>query len=325
MPVSEELQKTKPFPIQECVADNPQICYRITRNTYIEVSHDSGETWKIDWRAPTWRSDFFYRWVARIYSCRKFPDFFLADLIILSYGKDDFLVISSLGNQGIVTFQLSRGWEQIAVLNAVPSPEFVSMDNLDELPIITSFELVIWIIMSFVIAVYFNSKMKTLYRMGNSDLRIANRFEKWKNVGSFFLFPLLIISSWHIATNASINLFQGSAYLIITFLIELYRGVLFRWLPSNVSISLTVLLVMAFFLYLEKRLKKTIPKKFPYLSFTLFCVCSSFLLFLAGWLPFAFWALGWIPLYWLAFPLSFGLAIVVYLKALQALEKFSPD
>ncbi|HMU76099.1 MAG TPA: hypothetical protein PKD69_10050, partial [Elusimicrobiota bacterium] len=57
-------------------------------------------------------------------------------------------------------------------------------------------------------------------------------------------------------------------------------------------------------------------------SFTIYCACSSLLLFLAGWLPFAFWAFGWIPLYWPAFILSFGLAIVVYITALQTLEKF---
>jgi hypothetical protein len=73
---------------------------------------------------------------------------------------------------------------------------------------------------------------------------------------------------------------------------------------------------------LAKWLSKAVPKKFPHLLFTLFCIRSSLLLFLTGWLPFAFWAFGWIPLYWPAFFLSFGLAIAVYLKALQTLEKF---
>ncbi len=318
--VSEELQTSRTFPIQECVTNNPQTCYRITGDTYIEVSQDGGKTWKIAWRAPTWRSDYFHRWVVMIYSCRKFPDFSLNDLILLSYGKDDFLVIASLGNQGIVTFQPSRGWKQIAILNAEPSPPFISTENFDELPLITSFELVTWIIMSFVIAIKLTSSMKTRLRLEKSNQFLERG--KWKNIVAFFLLPFLILFFWHLATNASINLLQGIPYMIVTFLLLLYSGVLTRSVPGYIFISLTSLLIITFHLYLAKWLSKATPKKFQHLLFTLFGFCSSLLLFLAGWLPFAFWALGWIPIYWLAFILSFGLAIVVYIKALQTLEKF---
>ncbi|HNB54461.1 MAG TPA: hypothetical protein PK530_21120, partial [Anaerolineales bacterium] len=309
-------QEAKPFPILECVATNPQICYRITGNKFIETSQDKGQTWQIAWRAPVWRTDYYTRLVG-IRWCSEFPDFVPNDLIIVPNANNSYRVVAALGNQGLLTFVPTQGWEQIAVDEIEPLLPFVPLNQLDGLPFMTANELVVWAIMGFFIAVKINSTIILQLTNERAGQVTDSRNKISRNNFKFFLIPCLLLVFWQIAIMTPISLFEGLPYLLIVLVNGLYGGDLISWLPGNVAILITILLILVFFLYLEKRRRKSLPESFPHFSFTIYCACSSLLLFLAGWLPFAFWAFGWIPLYWPAFILSFGLAIVVYIKALQ--------
>lgn len=43
------------LPVIECVPDNDQVCYRIEGHEFVEISHDGGESWDIDWKIPLGR------------------------------------------------------------------------------------------------------------------------------------------------------------------------------------------------------------------------------------------------------------------------------
>lgn len=319
-PILTAFQETKPFPILVCVANNPQICYRITGNKFIETSQDKGQTWQIAWRAPVWRTDYYTRLVG-IRWCSEFPDFVPNDLIIVPNANNSYRVVAALGNQGLLTFVPTQGWEQIAVDEIEPLLPFVPLNQLDGLPYMTANELVVWVMMGVFIAIKLNSSLITQATMEEADRFTEIRNKKWKQTFLFLGLPFFLLLFLQILI-LPIDVLEEVIYLFIALLSALYTGDLIQWLPGYVAALITLLLIWAFFLKLEKQRRETLPASFSHSSFTFYCACYAILLFLAGWLPFAFWAFGWIPFYWLAFTLSFGLAIVVYIKALQTLEKF---
>ena len=319
-PILTAFQETKPFPILECVTTNPQVCYRITGNTFIETTQDKGQTWQIAWRAPTWRTDYYTRLVGNSW-CRDFPDFVPNDLIIVPNANNSYRVVAALGNQGLLTFDPVKGWEQIAVDEIEPLLPFVPLNQLDGLPFMTANELVVWVMMGFSIAIKLNSNLISQSTMEKSGRFTEIRNKKWKQTFLFLGIPFFLLLFLQILI-LPIDVLEEVVYLFIALLSALYTGDLIQWLPGYVAALITLLLIWAFFLKLEKQRRETLPSSFSHSSFTFYCAGYAILFFLAGWLPFAFWALGWIPLYWPAFFLSFGLAAVVYFKALQTLEKF---
>lgn len=261
-------QQPKSFPIQECVPSNPQICYRTTGDTNIQISHDSGKTWEISWRAPIWRTDYYTRLVG-IRWCSEFPDFIPNDLIILPKENNHYLVVAALGNQGLLSYYPFKGWEQIAVDEAEPLLSSVPLSELDRLPFITSNELVVWAIMGFVLTVHLNSSLISHLKSNKADQHRVSKSRRWKNTSKFFLAPFILIVLWEVAIMTPLNLFEGIPYLIIIIITALYGGDLVDWLPGYVAILMTLVLIIVFFLYLEKRRRKVITEGFPHLLFTL--------------------------------------------------------
>ncbi len=317
--VTESIQQTKPFPIQECVPGKSQLCYRITGDTKIEFSNNGGETWKTVWRAPTWRTDYYNRLLNFPLSCElHLPDFIPVDLTILSLKNGEYFLVAALGNQGLVTYQPSMGWSQLAVMEADPHPSSVQWDELITLPVVIPVETILWIVIGFLTPHSLLSKWKSF---GQSDLQ---KTKKNKLAFSFLIWPFILLLIWHLVSDfAELELEVYPPYLIFILLVVFLGGDEMGFY-SLVGILGALGLFYANYRSITTRIEREFTGNFA-TQFRTICLRSSLLLFLAGWLPFAFWALGWIPLFWLAFLLSFGLAIVVYLKALQAVEKFSPN
>lgn len=315
--VTEAFQQTKPFPIQECVPGNSQLCYRITGDTKIEFSKNNRETWKTAWRAPTWRTDYYNRLLNFPLSCElHLPDFIPTDLAILSLENGEYLLVAALGNQGLVAYQPSIGWSQLAVMEVDPHPSSVQWGELIALPIVIPVETILWVVLGFVTPHSLILKWRSYIQL---DIK-----KTWRKKLSFIIWPFILLLIWHLVSDyKELELEVYPPYLIFIVLVLFFSGFEIGFY-SVLAILGALGIFFGNFRWITTRISRELKGDLA-TRFRSICLLSSLLLFLAGWLPFAFWALGWIPVYWLALLLSFGLAIAVYVKALQALEKFSPN
>lgn len=118
----ELIDKIKPlvsaqeFPLIACDPNDTSTCYRIEAVDSVEISNDSGSTWKTAWQIPVDRRTFVERKRTGSLPIKTY------DMIILHQeGKSVLLV--ALGSEGILRRELPEGpWQRSSAGDAYPTP-----------------------------------------------------------------------------------------------------------------------------------------------------------------------------------------------------------
>ncbi|MCP4422378.1 MAG: hypothetical protein GY805_37695, partial [Chloroflexi bacterium] len=295
-------QQSVSFPLERCVPKNPNTCYRIEGKSKIDFSLDGKQSWRTGWRAPTWRTEYFNRLLTA--SCTEFPDFAPIDLTILPLENGDYLVIATLGNQGIVTYHPAVGWQQQPVLDAEPTPTAVPPSEIDSLLAVISFESIFWTLMIFIIPIRLTSSLASKPFQDKTKFASSFAFSTglaffvWQWI--FLPFSLIALPTLIIVLFFHTVMFsgEGGVYAYLGFLLSAWLLVVYyRWLKKRIS----------------NNVGDTERTSLPPWSYISKGLVTAFL----GWLPFALWAWEVIPNHWIAVGISVAASSLYYWQSIH--------
>lgn len=280
--------------ITSCASDDLQVCYRLTGESYVEISTDGGATWKINWHMPAGRHLYMIRYPDFADLVGVEPDLIPYDLAILE-NSAGLVVLVAYGNQGVLVKSPTGEWERYPVLTATegirpatPIPYWaVDFESAWQ----TLFSETIWI---FLLAFCCLTLFATLswLRIIQKAPRVKPSLKGWLTVGAvltglvFVLLVWLFILSHRSGTPSE---WQGIDSLLAYVCL----------LP--VVIGSVVLLIFTF----------TLPNHIAAWLSGLLALALALIFFALTWLPFGLWAWGIFPYYWQALIVAAILAALV--------------
>ena len=104
-----------PGPLEACVAQAQEVCYRLNGQPSVEISTDSGKSWQVDWQIPSGSQDYMKRLPEMEMLENVNPDIIPYDLAILET-EAGHVVLVAYGNQGVLVKSTDGAWSRVAVL-----------------------------------------------------------------------------------------------------------------------------------------------------------------------------------------------------------------
>ncbi len=303
------LEQRMPLPVVACDPQAAQICYR-TGEQQVEQSDDAGRTWHVAWSVPPGRRDYMERVesaVGGLFGLSKQIEMGPYDLTFVEQNEQSILVVA-MGNEGILRHTSDGTWERAAVLNAAPTPFattniFVALFQLQP-------ENDVWLL----------AGLLTLLSTCLWSTRIIReRIEKTPHARPALWWTGFLLVMVIIGLSVGYLGWLGYGLGRVSFFREaLYFASLCRWLPAIPP--LLVLLLVIFRWQSVARLAPQPRHVWLVAGWNLLIALGVFPL---GWLPLLLWALGLIPFYFVALPLSLAITLGVLVGGLRKLRRLS--
>jgi len=255
-----------------CAPENPQMCYRVAGKEMVEASNDGGESWQIVWEIPAGRRQYMQR-VKNLPgppNCGSVLNIGPHDIAILAYGNTHIAVVA-MGTQGVVVRSPDGIWQRFSVINATPIP--YQADNIIDAMSPFPFPLEFGLLFA-------------------GSILVLLGFNIWGLIRGF-----KIQRSWPTLALGGCILF-ATAYSI--YLTMRYGELYYPLMHFAAAILLTIIWIVISLVRKPKEVRK--------IGGISFLIAAGAFMF--GWLPFALWALGVIPHYWIALVISICLVIL---------------
>ncbi len=196
------------LPVIECVPDNDQVCYRIDGHEFVEISHDGGESWDLDWKIPLGRKR--YMQGKGLWERLGIPFRYSGGLESVSTPRDlkvigtngSHIVIVAMGKQGLLAKTTDGVWIRRGVViksdyerAALPSPYKASdfggiADKLGgELFLIAFLSAMLLIIL------YNNGKRVVLAKNSMQDDELSEALDQLMEI-TVLVSVIVLFSSW---------------------------------------------------------------------------------------------------------------------------------
>lgn len=303
MEFTRALNEPRPEVALACDPADEQHCFRLSNaRDAVEESLDGGQTWRAVWQVPPGRRDFMGRYEDRLPIQMCPDDYFSAvanDLIVLNPGQPTLVV--AMGFDGVLVHTPASPWQRVAVLEARPTPFAAGEPWLAVQT--THWEFVLWALGGLVAALGLSawSWRKQLVAPAPGER------PRWRGVAALaWPLALLLAAVWLLAL-----LILGPRVAFETpveRLVALSLSLLFTLGP----LTLIVLLLLAWGLAaLWGRVIRQASEPAQARRAARACLWLSLAVFAAGYLPFALWATGVLPLYAAAWALALILTILV--------------
>lgn len=197
--------------LQICVPNNENICYRISGKEEVEISLNSGKTWRVDWKMPSGRKMFMERHPTITHFVGVVPDTVPFDFGIIPKGESHVIIVA-LGNQGVLVKSSNDVWERYAVPSTGDSPMLAEpipfyTTNLKDISEILRPERTWLFLFSCSYFVYLS--LSTKRKIGSNALLISFGYPLAFGFGTYFPFLLWafgVIAMYNIALFFSIIL-----------------------------------------------------------------------------------------------------------------------
>jgi hypothetical protein len=320
-----KFQQTLTLPKQVCLPENPQECYRIgAKSEQVDVSYDGGQNWQVSWSYPPGRREFMQRSVAIVLMSG-------IDKREINAGPYDLAVVPSthgstvliaMGNEGVLGLAAGQKWERFAVDIATPTPyadpPFPILDNA------IAMETDILLILSLIMPVLVSEWGYWAFRKGikSGQIRLSIRLCL---IGFTIIYSEILLIVWwgfRYDTQEFAKVATSIPFYMIVGPLTLNQS--YIWTDLMVSIVPTVadLVVLILFISGYYRLFKhgrQVGRGSTPTRFILTCL-SSMPLLLFAYLPFIFWAAGWIPYYLIA---AGGSVLIAFFVVRVCLKKLA--
>lgn len=297
-PVAQAIQVAVDLPKTACVSGQPETCYRVSGEEWVQASSDAGTTWQMVWAPPASRRLYMERVAAghgQLLACGKAVDLRAQDLLIVGQG-DDHLVLVAVGNEGVLRGRLGQAeWQVVAVGWAEPTPARGTLRDLWP-PVVIYSETLIALLAA---ALTFWA----LSAMVWSRLAPATASESRR-------------MAWRGAL-AAVGILVGLAILMV--LLDVEELIPMAALPLTVLTAYGVLMVAGW-----RRAFRQASPSHPAGPKFLASLAGGSLVGAGVWLPFALWVLGVIPGYALALGLGVALAVGALAVVVSRLGRSTP-
>ena len=293
------------LPMIECVASQPDICYRITGEAQIEKTTDDGESWTTVWASPSNRHRFMLRFFNNILggSCTSLsPSFIPQDVAIVDFGNGEYMVAVAMGNsEGVLVLTAAGEASRHHVGCATPTP--YRLTSVPQAIQSTLIEIIVLVLAILIANPFYIALLKAK----------ASLLKKIIKVVAKLYFVLLMIGVLLAIIQNEIFIFYLFLFpfwlpvVFVLFILPSFSGMPAPWEWQSLLGSYVCLAILS---HVYVRRKERLPSRLVDLA-----------TFFLAYLPFPLWTLGIIAPYAYALGLSLVLAGGTWLIGYQLTNK----
>lgn len=291
-------KKTESNQVTSCAGDDQQVCYRIRGESYVERSTDGGSTWKVDWQMPSGRHLYMIRYPGMQDLVNVSPDLVPYDLAILQT-EAGMVVLVAYGNQGMLVKSPAGEWNRYPVTTAAegvrpaaPIP-YRAVDFDDAWQALLSETT--WIVLMAVCLVTLLSTLSWRRMMAQAP-RVKPSLKAWLTLGAVIAGLVLVLLIW-------------------LFFLSHRNGAPSEWVGVDTAVTYICLLPALVGAVVLLIILASLPNKAAAWLAGLLALALGLVFIALTWLPFALWAWGILPHYWLAMIAAAISALLVLLSS----------
>jgi len=276
-------KKAESNQVTSCTGDDQQVCYRIRGESYVERSTDGGSTWKIDWQMPTGRDLYMIRYPGMQDLVDVSPDLVPYDLAILQT-EAGYVVLVAYGNQGVLVKSPEGDWDRHPVSTgtegvrpAAPIPyRAVDFENAWQALLSET----TWIVLMAFCLVTLLSTLSWRRMMARAP-RVKPSLKVWLTLGAVIAGLVFILLVW-------------------LFFLSHRNGTPSEWEGVDTAVTYICMLPALAGAVVMLVILASLPNKATAWLAGLLALVLGLVFVALTWLPFALWAWGILPHYWLA-------------------------